>query len=238
MKLDILAFGAHPDDVEISASGTLIRHIRMGKKAGICDLTRGELGTRGSADLRDEEAKRSSAILGLSARVNLALRDGFFQVDESSILKCVEQIRKFRPEIVLCNATEDRHPDHGRASDLVSKACFYAGLPKIKTSLEGKEQEAWRVRSVYHYIQDRYIKPDIVVDITPFFEEKMNSILAFSSQFYSSDSNEPATPISSPEFLEYLKARAVSMGRSIQVLYAEGFTVERTPGVNSLFDLQ
>jgi N-acetylglucosamine malate deacetylase 1 len=237
MKLDLLAFGAHPDDVEISSAGTLLKHIHLGKKAGICDLTRGELGTRGSAELRAEEAKKSSEILGLSIRVNLGLKDGFFEVNEASILKCVEQIRRFQPEIVICNSVEDRHPDHGRASKLVSEACFYAGLKKVKTSLEGKDQDSWRVKAVYHYIQDRAIKPDLVVDITPFFEKKMEAILAFSSQFHSENSKEPATPISSPEFIAYLKARAVGLGRPIQVMYAEGFTVERTPGVNSLFDI-
>ncbi len=237
MKLDVLAFGAHPDDVEISASGTLLVHAAAGKRTGVVDLTRGELGTRGSAELRDREAEKASAILGLSVRVNLRLPDGFFTCDRDSLQKVIEQIRRFRPEIVLCNSVEDRHPDHGRASKLVSDACFYAGLPKVESEWDGNTQEAWRPKTVYHYIQDRPLKPDLIVDITGFLDKKMDSILAYSSQFYSLGSEGPQTPISTPEFLEFIKARAVQLGRTINTLHGEGFTVERAPGVKSLFEL-
>lgn len=237
MDLDILAFGAHPDDVEISASGTIMKHIAMKKSVGIIDLTRGELGTRGNPELRAEEAEKASKILGISTRVNLELPDGFFEVNESNIRKVVEQIREFKPEIVLCNAVSDRHPDHGRASKLVSDACFFSGLAKFETEFNGRKQNVWRPRAVYHYIQDRYTNPDIVIDITDFFKRKMDSIMAYSSQFYNAESKEPETPISTPEFAEYIKARASHCGRFINVAYAEGFTVERTPGVKSLFDL-
>ncbi|MFZ5554240.1 MAG: bacillithiol biosynthesis deacetylase BshB1 [Bacteroidota bacterium] len=237
MDLDILAFGAHPDDVEISASGTILKHVAMKKSVGVVDLTRGELGTRGNAELRAKEAEKAAKILGLSVRINLGLPDGFFEVNESSIRKVVEQIRAFKPEIVLCNAISDRHPDHGRASKLVSDACFFSGLAKYETELNGKKQSAWRPKAVYHYIQDRYTNPDIVIDITDFFKRKMDSIMAYETQVHNPDSKEPQTPISTPEFLEYIKARDAHSGRFINVAFAEGFTVERAPGVKSLFDL-
>jgi bacillithiol biosynthesis deacetylase BshB1 len=237
MKLDILAFGAHPDDVELSCSGTVLKHLGQGKKVGLVDLTRGELGTRGTAELRDAEAKEASKILGITARENLNFADGFFQNDRAHQLPVIAIIRKYRPEIILCNAVADRHPDHGRAARLVSDAAFFSGLIKVETTQEGKKQEAWKTKAVFHYIQDRYIRPDFVVDITAFMEKKMEAIKAFRSQFYNPESNEPDTPISSKDFLEFPHSRAMEMGRPINVKYAEGFTVERITAVNSLFDL-
>lgn len=238
MKVDILAIGVHPDDVELGCSGTLAKHLAIGKTVAILDLTLGELGTRGSAELRVKEAAASASILGVSSRAHLDFKDGFFQNNEAHQLKVIEQIRYFRPEIVLCNAVSDRHPDHGRAAKLVADACFYSGLVKIQTTLNGQAQEAWRPKAVYHYIQDHYIHPDFVIDISSYFDTKHSSIMAFSSQFYSADSKEPQTPISSPEFLESLNSKMAIWGRSIGVKYAEGFTVNRYPGVDSLFDLR
>lgn len=237
MKLDILAFGAHPDDIELACSGTLVKHIRAGKKAGIVDLTQGELGTRGNAALRKKEALAASKILGVNIRENLNLGDGFFQNSKEAQLEVIKRIRLYQPEIVLANAVKDRHPDHGRASLLVSEACFLAGLVKIKTTLDGKSQKPWRPKAVYHYVQDRYIKPDFVIDISDFFDLKMKSIKAYSTQFYDPSSKEPQTAISTPEFLDFVKGRAVNFGRDIGVRYAEGFTVERVIGVHDLFDI-
>ncbi len=237
MKLDILAFGAHPDDIELSCGGTILKHIRLGKKAGLVDLTRGELGTRGTPDLRDAEAKEAASILGVSARENLNFADGFFQNDHLHQLKVISAIRKYQPEIILCNAVTDRHPDHGKAARLVADAAFYAGLIKIETTLDGKKQDPWRTKAIYHYIQDRYIRPHFVTDITEFMEKKMEAVKAFRSQFYDPSSSEPVTPISSKEFLEFTYSRAMDMGRPINVKYAEGFTVERITAVHSLFDL-
>lgn len=237
MKVDILAIGVHPDDVELGCSGTIAKHIALGKSVGILDLTLGELGTRGSAELRTKEAYDSAKILGVAYRIQLQFKDGFFQNNEDHQRKIIEQIRKCQPDIILCNAIDDRHPDHGRASKLVSDACFYSGLIKIETSLDNKQQAAWRPKAVYHYIQDHYIHPDFVIDITDYFDIKHKAIMAFSSQFYKADSKEPQTPISSREFLESLNSKMAIWGRAIGVKYAEGFTVERYPGVNSLFDL-
>ena len=239
MKLDILAIGVHPDDVELSASGTLLKHIATGKSCGVLDLTRGELGTRGSAALRTEEAMRSAKILGLSMREQLTMADGFFENNESNQKHIIRVLRKYQPEIVLCNAVSDRHPDHGRAAKLVSDACFYSGLVKVETRADDHSlQAAWRPRVVYHYIQDRYVKPDFVVDITPYMDKKMESIMAFSSQFYDPNSKEPETPISSKSFVENIKSKAMIFGRDINCNYAEGFTVERHIGVENLFDLK
>lgn len=237
MKLDILAFAAHPDDVELACSGTIMKHIHEGKKVGVVDLTQGELGSRGSIEIRYIESAESARIMGLSARENLKMADGFFDINQENKIKIIEQIRRFRPEIVLANAIEDRHPDHGRASKLVSEACFLAGLMKIETFWNGEVQEHYRPKVVYHYIQDRYIKPDFVVDITEFFDRKMESIMAYKSQFYDPNSNEPSTPISGQEFLDSIKGRMGAFGREIGVKYAEGFTSERLVGINSLFDL-
>jgi bacillithiol biosynthesis deacetylase BshB1 len=236
MKIDILAFAAHPDDVELAAAGTLLAHIALGKKVGIIDLTRGELGTRGSAEIRDEEAIESSKILGIHARENLRMRDGFFVKDEESLLKVITIIRKYQPEIVLCNSEFDRHVDHGRAADLVHEACFLSGLRKIVTQQDGKHQEAWRPKSTYHYIQDYYTKPDIIFDITPYFNQKNEAIKAFKSQFFNpaSNINEPETPISSADFWAFLEGRARQLGRLINVTYAEGFTVKRPVGSKDL----
>ena len=232
MKLDILAFGAHPDDVEISCSGTILKQLDLGYSCGIIDLTQGELGTRGNAELRFKEAERAKEVLGIEARENLGFADGFFLNDKAHQLPIVEMIRKYRPEIVLANSVHDRHPDHGKAAKLVADACFLSGLVKIQTG-----QEAWRPKAVYHYIQDEYIHPDISVDITPYFDKKLESILAYSSQFYDPDSEEPETPISGKDFLEFLKGRAMVVGRPIGAKYAEGFTAARNVGVNNLLDL-
>jgi len=237
MKVDILAIGVHPDDVELSCSGTLAKHVSMGNKVGILDLSLGELGTRGNAQLRTQEALNSAKILGVSFRTQLHMADGFFQNNEENLKLIIAQLRKHQPDIVLCNAIRDRHPDHGRAAKLTADACFYSGLIKIRTQFEGKEQDAWRPKAVYHYIQDHYIHPDFVIDISSFIELKHKSIMAFSSQFYSPESNEPETPISSKEFIQSLNSKMSLWGRAIGASYAEGFTVARYPGVNSLFDL-
>ena len=238
MKLDILAFASHPDDIELGCAGTLIAHIAQGKKVGIVDLTRGELGTRGTPETRLQEAEEAGRIMGLSVRENLGFADGFFQNDKEHQLKVVEMIRKYKPEIVIMNAIHDRHPDHGRGSELVSESCFKAGLKMIKThNSAGEEQESWRPKAVYHYIQDRLITPDLVVDVTDYWDIKMDTIRAFKSQFYNPDDNSPNTYISSPEFLNFVEARAKEMGHSIGVVYGEGFTKERNIGVRSLFDL-
>jgi len=237
MKLDVLAFGAHPDDVELSCSGTLINCVNAGKKTGIIDLTKGELGTRGNAEIRAQESAKASQILQLSVRVNLDLGDGFFVYSQENLLKIIEQIRKYKPEIVFCNAIKDRHPDHGRGSNLVSDACFYAGLVKIETNLDGVPQEAWRPKVVYHYIQDRFIEPNFLVDISNVIDKKLESVMAYSSQFYDPLSNEPETPISSIQFLNTIKERCNTLGRIINVEYAEGFTAERYVGVKNIFDL-
>ncbi|HCQ75395.1 MAG TPA: bacillithiol biosynthesis deacetylase BshB1, partial [Leeuwenhoekiella sp.] len=229
MKLDILAIGAHPDDVELSCSGVLAKEASRGKKTGILDLTRGELGTRGSAEIRDQEAAAAAKILGLSVRENIALADGFFTNDKESQLRIIEIIRKYRPEIVLCNAIDDRHIDHGKGSKLASDACFLSGLKKIETILDGKTQEAWRPKHVYHYIQWKNLQPDVVVDISGFMDVKMKSVLAYASQFYDPNNPDNNTPISSKNFQDSVKYRAQDLGRLIGTDYAEGFTVERYP---------
>lgn len=237
MKLDILAFGAHPDDVELGCSGTIAKEISLGKKVGIIDLTRGELGTRGSVAIRDEEAKKAAQILGISIRENLNMRDGFFVNDEKHQFEIIKMIRKYRPEIVLCNAIDDRHIDHGKGSKLVSDACFLSGLRKIESTFDGDIQEAWRPQVVYHYIQWKNIEPDFVVDISEFIGVKTASILAYGSQFYDPNSNDPVTPIATKNFLESIHYRTQDFGRIIGKEYAEGFTVERYLAVNSLSDL-
>jgi bacillithiol biosynthesis deacetylase BshB1 len=237
MKLDILAFGAHPDDVELGAGGTVAKEVAAGKKVAIVDLTRGEMGSRGSAELRDAEATASSKILGLEFRANLGFRDCFFTTDENHLREIVRLIRKFQPELVLANALFDRHPDHGKGSNLVSEACFLSGLAKFESNWEGELQTVWRPKMVFHYIQDRHMKPDVVVDISDFMDVKMKAIKAFKSQFFDPESTEPETAISSKSFLEFLAARAIEFGRPAGFDFAEGFMVERTPGVNTLFDL-
>ena len=237
MKIDILAIGIHPDDVELSCSGTIAKHIAFGKKVGILDLTQGELGTRGNAELRTKEANEAAIILGVSFRTQLNLKDCFFENNEENQKKIIEIIRKHQPEIILCNAISDRHPDHGRASKLVSEASFYSGLIKIETHTDNKIQQAWRPKAVYHYIQDQYIHPDFVIDISDFIDIKHKAIMAYSSQFYNPSSNEPETPISSKHFIESVNSKMSILGRDIGVKFAEGFTVNRYPGINSLFDL-
>lgn len=230
MKLDILAFGAHPDDVELSCSGTLFKHTSLGKKVGIIDLTRGELGTRGTPAMRLKEAKAAAKILGLSIRENLEMADGFFLNDKKHQLKIIRKIRQYKPEIVLANALEDRHPDHGRAGKLAADACFLAGLSKIQTKQNGKKQEAWRPKVVYHYNQFLYHSPDFVVDITSFMEKKMDSIKVYASQFYNPKSKEPGTLISQPAFFDFVIHRCMEFGKEKGVAYAEGFnfgTLER-----------
>lgn len=224
IKLDILAFGAHPDDVELSASGTLAKAKSEGKKIGIVDLTRGELGSRGSAETRDKEAHVAAEILELDIRENLNMKDGFFDLSDVNKLKIVCVLRKYRPDIVLCNAPSDRHPDHGRASQLVKEACFLAGLVKIDTKDDnGMSQEKWRPREVYSYIQDHYLPPTFVVDISEYWDIKLESIKAYSSQFYDPKSKEPETPISSKAFMEFIEARSKQMGRYIHADRGEGF---------------
>ena len=238
MKLDILAFGAHPDDVELGCAGTILKEVALGKKVGIVDLTRGELGTRGSAEIRDKEAAAAAAILGVSVRENLAFRDGFFVNDEAHQLEIIKMIRKYQPEIVLCNAVDDRHIDHPKGRQLVSDACFLSGLIRITTSLDGEEQKAWRPKVVYHYMQWKNLVPDFVVDITGYVEQKTAAILAYSSQFYDPNSKEPESPISSKNFLESLNYRSRDLGRLTGLEHAEGFTAERYLAVNSLSDLK
>ena len=237
MKLDILAFGVHPDDIEISCCGTLLHHIALGKKVGIIDLSAGELGTRGNAETRLKEAAVASGMLGAVLRGNLHMADGFFVHDKENMLEIVKMIRLFQPEIVLANSLEDRHPDHGRAAKLVAEACYYSGLMKIETLWEDKAQTAWRPKAVYHYIQDYNLRPDFVFDISPYMDRKLEIIQAYKSQFYDPNSKEPATPISSAEFLEFLRAKNCTYGREAGFHYAEAFNVNRNIGVRNLFDL-
>ncbi len=237
MKLDLLAIAAHPDDAELSCAGTLLRHRALGRKVGILDLTRGELGTRGTAAIRDAEAAAAATALGLHVRANAGFADGFFRNDEAHQRALAVFIRLYQPEIVLCNAVEDRHPDHGRGAQLASEACFLAGLRRVETEWQGQPQAPWRPAAVYHYIQDRYIRPDFVVDITDQWEGKVASIRAYRSQFFDPTSNEPGTYISSPEFMQFIEARGQEMGHAIGVKYGEGFTKERHLGVSDLFGL-
>jgi len=233
MKLDILAIGVHPDDVELGCSGTILNAITEGKKVGIIDLTQGELGTRGTIETRYAEAAVAAKILGVAIRENLKMADGFFQNDEAHQRLVITAIRKYQPEIILCNAPEDRHPDHGRSAKLVSDAAFLSGLRKITTNSDGVIQEAWRPKYLFHYIQDRFIQPSFVVDISAHFETKIASVLAYATQFNSPSTDEPQTYISTPQFLETVKARAMMLGKRIGVQYGEGFISEKVIGVNS-----
>ena len=235
--LKILAFAAHPDDVELAASGTLIKHINMGYACGIIDLTRGELGTRGSAELRNQEAEASAKIMGLTVRDNLDLGDGFFEENEQTLIKVIKEIRKYRPQIVLANAISDRHPDHGRSASIISRACFLSGLPKIICDHEGMNLPAHRPKTIYNYIQDRNIGPNLIVVISDEYEQKIKAIMAFKSQFYDPNSQEPQTPISGQDFLSFLQARAQEYGRLIGCKYGEGFTTERCIGTSNLLDI-
>lgn len=223
--VDILFLAAHPDDVELCCAGTVFRHIDAGHTVGIVDLTAGELGTRGNAKIRAEEAANAAKIMGISFRENLGLRDGFFELNEENKLPIIRAIRRHMPNVVVTNAIRDRHPDHGRAAQLVAESCFLSGLVKIETEENGQPLKPWRPAQVYHMIQDHYIRPDICVDITKYIDKKSEAIMAFSSQFFDPASTEPVTPISGSDFLEFLKARAREMGRLIDVEYAEGYTV-------------
>jgi bacillithiol biosynthesis deacetylase BshB1 len=237
MKLDILAFGAHPDDVELSCAATIAKEISLGKKVGIIDLTRGELGTRGSAELRDIEAANAAKIMGVSVRENLGFADGFFVNDKMHQLEIIKMIRKYKPEIVLCNAVDDRHIDHPKGSKLVSEACFLSGLIKIETKLDGGNQGKWRPKQVYHYIQWKNSEPDFVVDVTGFMNVKIEAVKAYSSQFFNPNSNELETPITSKNFIDSIGYRANDLGRLIGVEYAEGFNTERYVAVENLSKL-
>lgn len=237
MKLAILAIGAHPDDVELGCGATIAKEISLGKKVGILDLTKGELGTRGSAKIREEEAKNGAKILGVEIRENLGFADGFFVNDEKHQLEIIKIIRKYKPEIVLCNAFDDRHIDHPKGSKLVSDACFLSGLVKVETKLDGVKQEAWRPKFVYHYIQWKNLEPDFVVDVSGFMDKKMEAVKAYSSQFYDPNSTEPTSPISSKNFLDSVLYRAQDLGRLIGVEAAEGFNTERYVAVNSFDNL-
>lgn len=238
MKLDILVFAAHPDDAELGCSGTILAHIAQGFKVGLIDFTHGELGTRGSAELRLIEAENAKKILGLTVRENMGFADGFFVNDQSHQLKLIEVIRKYQPEIVLANAPEDRHPDHGKGSKLAVDACFYSGLQKIKTyNQDGTLQNPWRPKNLFHYIQDMYISPDFVVDITPFWDKKVESIKAFKSQFYDPESSETPSYISSLDFFNFLEGRARHVGHAPGFTYGEGFIKSRIFGVDNLFSI-
>ncbi|MBN8578402.1 MAG: bacillithiol biosynthesis deacetylase BshB1 [Cytophagales bacterium] len=238
MKLDILVLAAHPDDAELGCGGTIARHVAMGHKVGVVDFTRGELGTRGSVAQRDQEASDSASILGLAVRENLNFKDGFFQNDETHQHEVIKVLRKYRPEIVLANAIYDRHPDHGKGAGLSFDACFYSGLSKIETRHADALQEAWRPKHLYHFIQSQFIKPDFVVDVSAFWETKMQSVKAYKTQFYDPQSTEPETFISNPGFMKLLESRGQELGYTIGAQYGEGFTTRRIPGVNSLFDLR
>jgi bacillithiol biosynthesis deacetylase BshB1 len=236
MKVDILAFGAHPDDVELGCSGTLIAAKAQGKITAVVDITRGELGTRGTAETRDCEAANAAKIMRVHARENLRMPDGFFHDDEKNVTKVIEVIRKYQPEIVLCNAPEDRHPDHGRSAKLVSDAAFLAGLRKIKTSLDNEEQKEWRPSYVFHYIQDRYLKPDFLFDVSDYYEQKVKAILCYKTQFSieeNADDSEPKTYISTPDFLDVIRSRAFMLGRRIGVKYAEGYLSAKMIGIRT-----
>ncbi|MEY4053346.1 MAG: bacillithiol biosynthesis deacetylase BshB1 [Bacteroidota bacterium] len=233
MKLDILAFGVHPDDVELGCAGTIMASIDQGKKVGIVDLTRGELGTRGTPTTRTQEAAAAAKIMGVQVRENLDMADGFFVNDEAHQRKIIALIRKYQPEIILANAPEDRHPDHGRSAKLVSDAAFLSGLRKVETIHEGISQTAWRPAYTFHYIQDRFIQPSFVIDITAYMERKMEAVLAYGTQFTNADTSEPQTYISSPQFLETVKARALMLGKRIGVGYAEGYITEKIIGFSN-----
>jgi bacillithiol biosynthesis deacetylase BshB1 len=237
MKLDLLVFAAHPDDAELSCSGTIAAHIASGYKCGIVDLTKGQMGTRGTPELRMEEAEKSTQILGLHARENLGFLDVKFLNDWDHQLEVIRMIRKYRPEVILANAIRDRHPDHGKGAELLQQAFFKSGLAKIETQLDGQKQEAYRAKHLYHYIQNDYIEPSFIVDISGFWDKKISSIMAFESQFYNPDSDEEETFISSSRFIEFIEARAKELGNRIGVKYGEGFTTSTTPGVEDLFSL-
>lgn len=235
MKLDLLAVGAHPDDVELGCSGTLIKEIKRGQKVGIVDLTQGELGTRGTVETRYQEAKDAADIMGVSVRINLKMRDGFFQNNEEHQMEVVKVLRKYQPEVVIGNILEDRHPDHGKGGWLLYDACFLSGLRQVKTfGDDGQEQAKWRPKMLLHYIQDRFYEPDIVVDVSDVWEQRMNAIRAYKTQFHDPDSNEPQSYLSTPEFMEALNARGRLLGKRIGVKYGEGFVSKKNIGLRDL----
>ena len=238
LNVDILAIGAHPDDVELGCSGTIAKEIALGKKVGIIDLTRGELGTRGSAEIRDSEAKKAAGILGVSFRENLNFKDGFFTNDEVHQLELIKVIRKYKPKIILCNAIDDRHIDHPKGAKLVVDSCFLSGLKKIKTNNEGVDQNPWRPENIYHYIQWKNLNPDFVVDVSEYFDTKIRSVKAFKSQFYNGNESVHDTPISTKNFLDSIEYRAKDLGRLTGVEYAEGFIASRLPRIESISDLK
>ncbi len=237
MKLDVLVFAAHPDDAELSCGGTILSLVTQGKKVGIIDFTRGEMATRGTPEIRDEESANASHILGLTIRENLRFKDVFFLNDEQHQHGIIKKIRQYQPEIILCNAIRDRHPDHSKASEMLVQAVFKSGLENYKTTLEGENQEFWRVNNLYHYIQTDCIKPDFIVDVSPYWEQRMEAVRAYKSQFFDAEGEASNTLISSPEFIEMLEARAREFGLSIRVKFGEGFTVDRNIGVSDLFSL-
>lgn len=238
MKLDILVLAAHPDDAELSCGGTIASHVANGKKVGIVDFTQGELGTRGSVEIREEEANASSKVLGVSVRENLKLQDGFFQNDREHQLKVIQKIRQYQPEIVIANSVTDRHPDHGRGAELSRDACFLSGLRMIETEVNGKKQNEWRPKQVWHMIQSIYIKPDLVVDVSEYWDTKMKAIRCFKSQFDQAEGDEPGTFLTTPIFMKFIEARSQEIGHAIGVAYGEGFTNDKQMGVKSLFDLK
>lgn len=227
MKVDILAIGAHPDDVELGCGGTIAKLISEGKTVALIDLTKGELGTRGTDETRKKEADESAKILGISARENLGMKDGFLNNSEEYQMRIVKVIRKYKPEIVLANAIDDRHPDHAKGAKLVSDACFLSGLIKIETEIDGRNQDIWRPKHIFHYIQWKEIEPDFVIDISNFIDKKIEACLAYKTQFYDPNSTEPMTPIATKDFLESLTYRAQNLGRLSGCEYAEGFTTEK-----------
>lgn len=237
MKLDVLVFAAHPDDAELSCGGTILSLVKQGKKVGVVDFTRGEMGTRGTPEIRDQEAAEASKILKLSARENLGVKDVFFENNDDVVLEVVKRIRKYQPSVILANALSDRHPDHGKAAAVVKKATFLAGLKKLETELEGVNQERWYIKSLHHYVQTDFHKPDFVVDVSEFWEQRMQAVRAFKSQFFDPNGEESNTLISTPEFIDLLDARAREYGMAIRVKYGEGFVSDRTVGVSDLSSL-
>ena len=237
MKLNILAIAAHPDDIELCCAGTLMKHIALGYSVGIVDLTAGELGTRGSGSLRLQEAEASARVMGLSARENLGLPDGFIENDRESRMAVVRILRKYQPDIVIANAVHDRHPDHGHGAKLTSDSVFLSGLPKVETELDGKAQAPWRPKQVYHIIQDYRLTPDFCIDVTPYMEKRMEAIKCYSSQFYDPDSDEPESPLTGKDFFDLIYGISRSYGRMIGCEFGEGFTVQRQIGIRNLFDV-
>lgn len=237
MKLDILVIAAHPDDAELSAGGTIISNVAKGRKVGIVDLTRGEMGTRGTPEIRLKEAASAGELMGVSVRDNLEFEDAFFVNDREHQLAIAKKIRAYRPNIVIANAVSDRHPDHGKGSALISQACFISGLKRVETEVDGKTQEAWRPKNVYHMIQSNFIAPDFVVDVSEYWEQKMDAVRAYKSQFFDPDSKEPETFISTPAFMNLIESRGVEMGQPVGFKYAEGFTIEKRMGIKDLFEL-